>query len=471
MKYMQSPSLSPVYLCRSFLPACLMILSLLIGVQKTSKTANCDDHWKAGIARTKITPDELMWMSGYGSRNRPAEGKLTDLWAKAIALEDRNGNRGVLLTLDLVGIGRKMSVAICKKIEAKIGLRREQIALCVSHTHTGPALVDNLVPLHYLVVDRQQKKRIESYSKILQEKIVATAVKAVANLKPAQLSWGSGNATFAVNRRNNSESAVPDLIKLGKLRGPVDHSVPVLAVRNSEGALTAVIFGYACHATTLSFYQWSGDYPGFAQIELEKQIPGCQAMFWAGCGADQNPLPRRTVELAKQYGSRLAAAVQRVLVNPMPSISSDLQVNYREIDLPFSTLPTKKQIQEDAVSKNRFTAARARLLLESLEKGELDQSYPYPIQSWELGNSIQMVFLGGEVVVDYAIRIKSELRSRRTWVVGYANDVMAYIASRRILKEGGYEGAGAMVYYGLPTTWSVKSEEQIIKQVHQQLVK
>jgi hypothetical protein len=155
----------------------------------------------------------------------------------------------------------------------------------------------------------------------------------------------------------------------------------------------------------------------------------------------------------------------------MPSISSDLQVNYREIDLPFSTLPTKKQIQEDAVSKNRFTAARARLLLESLEKGELDQSYPYPIQSWELGNSIQMVFLGGEVVVDYAIRIKSELRSRRTWVVGYANDVMAYIASRRILKEGGYEGAGAMVYYGLPTTWSVKSEEQIIKQVHQQLVK
>ena len=69
-------------------------------------------------------------------------------------------------------------------------------------------------------------------------------------------------------------------------------------------------FGYACHPTVLDGYEWSGDYPGFAQIELEKSYPGTVAMFFQGTGADMNPLPRRTVPLAQQYGEELAAAVQ-----------------------------------------------------------------------------------------------------------------------------------------------------------------
>jgi len=82
---------------------------------------------------------------------------------------------------------------------------------------------------------------------------------------------------------------------------------------------------------------------------------------------------------------------------------------------------------------------------------------------------LKWVFLGGEVVVDYALRLKRELSPHTTWVAGYANDVMAYIPSRRVLLEGGYEGGGAMVYYGLPSAWTVEVEKQIVARVRSQV--
>ena len=51
------------------------------------------------------------------------------------------------------------------------------------------------------------------------------------------------------------------------------------------------------------------------------------------------------------------------------------------------------------------------------------------------------------------------------WIAGYSNDVMAYIPSLRVLKEGGYEGGGAMVYYGLPSPWGPEVEERIVSEV------
>ncbi|MEW4451207.1 hypothetical protein AB1L30_00805, partial [Bremerella sp. JC817] len=97
------------------------------------------------------------------------------------------------------------------------------------------------------------------------------------------------SATFAVNRRNNTEAEVPALIERGEpLAGPVDHSVPVLSIERPDGSQAAVLFGYACHPTTLSFTTWCGDYPGFAQVELERAFPGTTAMFVNTCGGDQN---------------------------------------------------------------------------------------------------------------------------------------------------------------------------------------
>ena len=427
------------------------------------------DSWRAGAAKTVITPEKPMWMAGYASRDHVAEGKSIDLMGKALVLEDPAGKRAALITLDLVGIDRPLSQSICSQLEKKYQLARDQIAINCSHTHSGPVVARNLRPMHYLMLSEEQKKQVDDYSHFLEEKLVAIVGQAMKNLAPANITWGSGKATFAVNRRTNKEADVPALRAAGMLKGPVDHDVPVLAVRTPEGKLIAVAFGYACHATVLSLYDWSGDYPGFAQIELEKTYPDCIALFWAGCGGDQNPLPRRTVELAQKYGRKLAESVAAVVDAPMRPIEGSLTTSYQEIAVALDKLPTKEQLESDIQSKDKYVASRAKHLLEQVNEGTpLSPTYPYPVSIWKVGPEVQWVFLGGEVVIDYPVRLKSELTGTRTWVAGYSNDVMAYIPSRRVLMEGGYEGGGAMVYYGLPSIWGPEVEETIVKEVHRQ---
>ena len=252
------------------------------------------------------------------------------------------------------------------------------------------------------------------------------------------------------------------------MAGPVDHDVPVLTARDLDGKLFAILFGYACHATTLASATWDGDYPGYAQAELERSYPECTAMFWAGCGADQNPLPRRKLELARKYGVALAQAVKDVVASPMPVVEPELSSNYVETPLELQEIPDQEQLDQTVKSTNQYEASRAKLLqTQMLNGGGVPSTYPYPIAVWKLGRDIDFVHLGGEVVVDYALRLKSELNGTRTWVAGYANDVMAYIPSRRVLAEGGYEGGGSNVYYGLPGLWHPESEAKIISVVHE----
>ena len=427
------------------------------------------EGWRAGAAKTVITPAQPMWMAGFSSREHPAEGKGTELWAKALVLEDAQGRRGVLVTLDLVGIGRELSQSICAKLMKQHGLKRDQIVLNCSHTHSGPVVGKNLRPLHYELIADDQRKLVDEYASFLEDRVVAVVGDATKQLAPALVSWGSGLATFATNRRNNAQLKAAELRERGQLRGPVDHDVPVLAVRNPDGMLRAVAFGYACHATVLNDYHWSGDYPGYAQLALEKLHPDAIALFWTGCGGDQNPLPRGTLELAQQYGQTLANSVEAVLGAPMAQCGPMLTTSYAEIDLPLATPPPRERLEQDAKSENKYTAARARLLLQELDAGRaLPQSYPYPIAHWKLGDEVKWVFLGGEVVVDYALRLKGELSGRQTWVAAYSNDVPAYIPSRRVLKEGRYEGGDAMVYYGLPAPWAPEVEDLIVSEVHRQ---
>ena len=263
---------------------------------------------------------------------------------------------------------------------------------------------------------------------------------------------------------------MPRLLAEQKIRGPSDHDVPVMAVRGSDGQLRAILCGYACHATVLDGYQWCGDYPGFAQQCLERAHPGSVALFFAGCGGDQNPIPRRQLALADKYGHQLAQAVDEVLDGKLQAIDGKLTVSYREIEIPFAEIPSQDQLLRTAQSDNKYEASRAKLLLTRLGADHsLPATYPYPIQVWRIGTPVTLITLGGEVVVDYALRLKQEIDRPKPWVAAYANDVMAYLPSRRVLAEGGYEGGGAMVYYGQPSRWAPEVEELIIRGVHEQL--
>ena len=108
-------------------------------------------------------------------------------------------------------------------------------------------------------------------------------------------------------------------------------------------------------------------------------------------------------------------------------------------------------------------------MLEHLAKGKIPDQYPYyPVQVWRFGDQLTWVALGGEVVIDYNKRLKKEIGGKApVWIAGYANDVMAYIPSARVLKEGGYEADSSQIYYGMPTKWSPKIEDLIVNKVHE----
>ena len=438
----------------------LFALFVVSGAQAAEKAA----AWKAGLATEIITPTKPMWMSGYASRTKPAEGKVHDLWAKALCLEDGSGHRSLLITLDLVGIDRETALGIRNRIAQKHKISLGAVTLACSHTHSGPVVGNTLRAMYFL--PREQATLIDEYTQILANRIEAVAANAVEQLVPAVLKQGKGLADFAVNRRNNKEVDVPKLREEGKLAGPVDHDVPVLGVYDPAGGLKGIVFGYACHATVLPFYEWCGDYPGFAMAQLQERHPGVVALFWAGCGADQNPLPRRSVELAKSYGNRLADAVDGVLTKPMQPINGTLKVVATEVLIPFAKVPSREELLTMKASRDKFDIGRADHLLAKLAtEGFIKGEYPYPISVWKLGDGPSWVWLGGEVVVDYSLRIKKEHPKANPWVAGYANDVMAYIPSLRVLKEGGYEGATSMVYYGQPSSWGPSVEEKIVNAV------
>jgi len=446
---------------RSFVP-CVLALCLLSSISVAQTKAG---QWKAGVARAVITPEKAVWLAGYGSR-RPPDGKLHDLWMKALALEDADGRRVVLITSDFQGVPKVMSDLVFEQIQQRFGIERHQVMLTFSHNHCGPRLGDDLVD--YYPIDAEQVALVEQYTAMMVEKCVAMVGESLVNLSPASLQMGEGKTTFAVNRRNNREADVPALLAQGEpLKGPVDHAVPVMSVTRPNGKLKAVLFGYACHPTTLSFLTWCGDYPGFAQLEIEQNHPGATAMFVNTCGGDQNPLPRRRVELCQRYGHMLAVAVEESLQQPLKPISSGVRSAFEYIQLPYLKVAQREELVLLLDDRNAIRKRWAARMLQKLVAGEkFSPSYPYPVHAWRLGDEMLLIGMGAETVVDYALRFKEEF-GPGTWVCGYADDMIAYIPSRRVWEEGGYEGGSNLYEYGRPAfRWASDIEDRIAASVH-----
>ncbi|MBR5175270.1 MAG: neutral/alkaline non-lysosomal ceramidase N-terminal domain-containing protein [Bacteroidales bacterium] len=436
------------------LRSCCLVAALLL--VNASASAEEDGLWKAGRARVKITPDSPIWLAGYASRTHPSEGTLQDIWAKAISLEDSHGHRGVVVTMDLLSITKEISDSLRDRLLREYGLSRSQIILNVSHTHSGPVIGNGLGDIYPMTASDQE--RVSGYTGWLMDRLVNLVGESLRDLRPARISTGSGMAGFAVNRRNNVESEVP---RASELKGPSDHTVPVLKVEDEEGKLSVVLFGYSCHNTVLSDYLVNGDYAGYAQAELEKAFPGTMAMFFQGAGADQNPLPRRKLSYAVLYGKELAAAVSQVLSEEMIPLDSRLDTRYKEIPLEMEApLPLEEL---SAIGKGDDYQARwARGMVARYgEKVDYPSEYPYPVQYWEIGSQ-RLFALGGELVCGYSLDLKS-LFGNETIVMGYSNDIMSYIPTEKIWDEGGYEGFTAHRVYGLPSRWTRDVQARIME--------
>jgi neutral ceramidase len=405
--------------------------------------------WRVGLASVDITPPPGFWMAGYAARKEPSQGTAQRLHAKAIALEDADGHRAVMVTLDVLGLTASVVDRIAAAVRRGHGLSREGLLLCASHTHSGPVIDDQLAIAYDLTP--AQWDDVRRSTRRIEEQVVAVVGQALHRLKPARLRSAQGTAGFAANRRAAINPA-----------GPTDPAVPVLSVERPDGTLVGIVFGYACHNTTLpaTFVRYHGDYAGVAQAEMERRHPGVTAMYIAGCGADANPAPRGSVELAEQHGRSLADAVEGAL-GGATEVRGALRRGFATVTLAYAPAPGADEWRRRLEDENVFVRRHAKLMLEVIAReGRTRAAEEAPLHVVRIG-ALALVAISGEVVVDYALAVKRKY-GETTWVAGCTDAVFGYLPSLRVLREGGYEGGEAMLYYGRPGPFADTVETSVM---------
>jgi len=468
-----------------------------------------------GAAVVDITPDYPVRLTGYGNRTKESDGVAAKIHARALVIggdlasggrrptgttPQPNSDRwadaaplAILVTVDNCGVPLEITEAVFARVAEKHGIIRERFATSSTHSHSAPWL-RGFAPNILTAVTDDQAARLAQYETELIEKLVEVVDQAIAARRPGYLSYGFGEAGFAMNRRVIADGRWTDFGETPD--GPTDKRVPVLAAHDTDGKLIVVLANYACHCTTETgeFNQISGDWAGFAADMLEADHPGAVALIAIGCGADANPSPRGTHEQAQMHGRTMADEVTRILAsdgrqpagtspaNPsgsaspnsthtggftpsarriaMHRIDPQIACNMARIDLPLGPLPSREDWEQQAKNTD-VTGLRARYFLNMLDEGkEIPKTIPdYPVQTWCFGDDLAIVFLGGEVVVDYSLRMNDMFDGDRLWINAYSNDVPCYIASARLLREGGYECDSSMLYYRRPTRLAPEAED------------
>lgn len=429
------------------------------------ETDEMEPHLDIGVSTIDITPDHPIRLAGYGARDKnPSQGIIHRLNAKALAFGRDDQGPSVLITVDLVGIPAIITEEVTKRITDQTGIEASHLVICASHTHGGPEVGNLLNILQYRgdtfsdsLLRLEELVEISRYTGRLTDQLVEVALSSLEDRAPALVSWGQGSMGFAKNRRTEG--------------GPVDQSFPLMKITDPSGSLKAVLVNYACHGTTLegSVNEIHGDWMGEAQIMIEANHPGTVAMVAIGCGADANPHPRGKMEHMRLHAKEVAENVEDLLSSKLQLITKPPVGKIKWINLPFAHVPSVPELiaqTEDNTVKGYY----ARLALDRIARGqEIARELSYPVQTWTFGNEMVMVNLAGEVVVDYSLRLKKEIGAEKIWINAYANDVPCYIASCRVIREGGYEAASSMYYYDKPSPFKEEVEDLIISTVHELL--
>ena len=442
---------------------CLLALVLCSSIATNARGA--EDHAvPIGAAKVDITPEFPIRLNGYGNRSEPATEIERRIFARALAIGD-DTRLAVLVTVETLGVPWSMTEEVAARLAAKVGLPRERLAICATHTHCAPC-VAGITPLIFGVeLPLEEQAAIANYTLFLTDRIEEVALAAIARRAAGTLAWSRGEVKFASNRR---------VVENGRWTGfgvspnaPVDHSLPVLVARDVTGKPLAILVSYACHCTTLGgdFNRVCGDWAGYASEIVEREHPGAVALVAIGCGADANPNPRGELDMAVTHGASVAAEIDRMLPLDAQTLGPPSLCQLERVEIPFDRPPTRADLEARG-GDHRSQSIHARANLARLERGEaLPETLAYAIQTWSFDDDLVMVFLAGEVVVDYAIRLRHELDPERLWVCAYANDDPCYIASKRVLAEGGYEVLNSMWLYDQPTQLVPAAEDAIIAAV------
>lgn len=418
-------------------------------------------EWQAGVADTVITPDRELWMAGFSARTGPAEGVHLDLHAKALVLEDARGTQVVIASLEVSTIPAVLREEVVDRVADQYSIPADHVLLNATHTHCGPEFREGKLEIMFgLSPDSEIAKNAAAYRDRLVDDLVSLIGDALTRQEPVELGYSRGTCAIATNRRRPTENGIafgphPD--------GLSEFDVPVLAVTpRSMEEPRVILFGYACHPSSLMIQQYSGDWAGYAQRVIEQTYENATAIFLQGCGGDQKAYPQRTLELAERHGTTLATAVQAALQSHQRPVSGPLRVVFDSTTLEFTDPRTRAELEADLDAEDPQTRHSAEVLLTELEEtGDIDTTREHPCQAIGFGSDLTLLGMAGELFAEYSHILKQRLPGP-VWVAAYCHETFPYIPTERAWYEGGYEVDRAPKNFDVPSKLQPDTEDRVL---------
>ncbi len=410
-------------------------------------------NWKIGYAECEITPrDGHALMTGFG-RSRICEGTHLPLIAQVVAIQDGDGTPAVLIAADVLSFDRPCINALRHTIGEKHGVAPEAIAVCASHTHWGPA-VNFSVSLSCGPINPW-------YVAELEDKLLGLVDDAISSLVSGTVQYGSLETRIGHHRRapgGKTWAVNPE--------GSYDAHTPVLRLGREGSPGEIVLVGHACHPTSSGgMDKWTPDYPGAMRRRIQEVLgEESRGVFVMGCGGDAKVTHTDSetgklvfssnVEEADRAGVALAdAALTCVKKEERTELAGSLKCVRVSGDLTMAEGWSMEQIEELATTGGHRSHetwwARQMMALPMQSR-----KFRYEVLAWRLGDALSILFLEGEVCSGLGPLARSLVQTPHAMVVGYANSTAAYIPTRQIVMEGGYEGDRSHRAYFLPAPFT-----------------
>ena len=375
---------------------------------------------KVGISTADITPEGPAWLSGFAARKEVSRGVHRNLTATCVVF-DNGATRLAFVALDILCILEKQLEGL-RAAGQMAGIPPQNLTVNFSHTHYAPGIED---------------ERNAGYADLFQSRTESLFQAAVDDLQPAVLDYTVGSCTMGINRRQRGADG-----KIGfrpEPRNPIDPDVPILRVLSPDGRVRSVIFGYACHPTSIgnvdAWFLVNTDYPGYARDWVAAAYPGCTPVFLQGCGADIKP--RYTKPDESGYGR-----YDYVLLDPLGTLAELGHELGRAVIAALTTPPALvPATRPEALSEAAEFPVPLAGIVEQVEIPHKDPEKPphqVPMGAWRVGD-VYVFGSRGEIGSKIGMRIKRELSGRRVWTNGYTHWGGGYLMDAASYPEGGYE--------------------------------
>ena len=453
----------------------LVLLFTVVILAGCSEPSN-PDLTPVGVAKIDITPDEPVPLINELSTEL-SKGVAQPLCARAFAIGENPPV--VLVGFDGIGVPAHLTEALAKPLSAARSIPRENVALAASHTHWAPHLTDFLPRIFGGPLPEDHQERRDRYTDQLLDRLEVVALEAIDSRDLMRLTRATGEVGFAANRRLEGDGKLVVDEEAGVMitenpDAPVDHSLPVWYTEDLDGVLRGIFFTYACHNVAITGRDFSGfknqihgDWVGLAQEEIESRHPECIALGLISAGGDQRPKTCGGIATAQTHADEIADETGRLFskTEGRELVRGAHSASRTTVDLPLAP-PPGKEVLKSFIENPRSRSATARALVaQRILSGEDKRtSVPLHVQQWKFGDGLTLLFLSGEVCVDYQLWLRHEFGSD-VQLIAYSNDIPCYIVSNRMLEKGGYEAGNSMFYYGYLSPFSLESEEIIKRAV------